>query len=61
MTSTTLPTMQRLGAFVEERRRTAAARRQHDDILRDPRMASEHIAAATWAESNGDGSCPYCR
>lgn len=65
MTSTTLPAPQprlrRLGALLNERRRTAAARRQHDDILRDPRMASEHHAAATWAETNGDGSCPYCR
>ena len=61
MTRMTLTSIQRLGAFVEERRRTAAARRQHDAILADPRMASEHAAGAAWAETNGQGTCPYCR
>ena len=65
MTRITLPTphsrLQRVSAFIDERRRTAAARRQHDAIMRDPRMASEHVAAATWAETNGEGTCPFCR
>jgi hypothetical protein len=55
------PRLRRLGALLHERRLAAAARRQHDAILQDPRMASEHAAAATWAETNGRGSCPYCR
>jgi hypothetical protein len=65
MTSTILrfpqPPLQRVSALLRERRVALAARRQHATIMQDPRTASEHTAAITWAETNGRGGCPYCR
>jgi hypothetical protein len=45
--------LQRIGEWRDE----TSARREHDAIMRDPRMASEHAAAASRAGSHG---CAYC-
>lgn len=53
--------LQRVAEQLGGWRETAAARREHDAIVRDPRMASEHTAAAAWAASQGEPGCPFCR
>jgi hypothetical protein len=51
---------QRFTQQVEERRRRTVARREHAEIMRDPRLVAEHLATATHADSVGEPGCQFC-
>jgi hypothetical protein len=40
---------------------SATSRREHDDAIRDPRIAREHHAARRHALSRGERDCLYCK
>jgi hypothetical protein len=50
----------RLSERLAERRRRAADRRQHDQVLADPRIAGEHQAASSHARAQGLPGCEFC-
>ena len=49
---------ERLTAGIEHMRRSAAERREHSQILSDPRLAAEHHAALRAADGQ---VCTFCR
>lgn len=51
----------RLSGQLAEVRRRGDDRRDHEQMLRDPRMASEHQATVRHALSLGAPGCAYCR
>jgi hypothetical protein len=51
---------ERISERLAERRATASPRREHDAIMRDPRLAGEHRAQHDHAQSRGRSGCEFC-
>jgi hypothetical protein len=51
---------ERISERLTERRSTSSTRREHDAIMRDPRLAGEHRAQHDHALSHGRPGCDYC-
>jgi hypothetical protein len=60
LTRTSDGRFRRLTQQTAKLRRRAAERREHDEIMRDPRMAAEHVAAASRATTDGRPGCAFC-
>jgi len=50
----------RLSQHLAERRAHAARRREHDDALAIPRVATEHATRVESARARGEAGCDYC-
>ena len=51
---------ERITERLAEARSTSASRREHDLIMRDPRLAGEHRAQHDYAQSHGRPGCGFC-
>jgi len=52
---------ERLTQRLAESRAYSDTRREHDAIMRDPRLAGEHRAQHDHAVSHGRTGCDFCR
>jgi len=52
--------LERLGERFAEARSAGASRREHDLIMRDPRLAGEHRAQHDHAQATGRPGCGFC-
>jgi hypothetical protein len=50
----------RLTQVLADRRQYAARRRQHDDAMAIPRVATEHSTRVELARSRGESGCDFC-
>jgi hypothetical protein len=50
----------RLSQRLAARREHAARRREHDEALAIPRVATEHLTRVEYARSRGEAGCEFC-
>ena len=53
-------TVARLSRTIAARRAMADGRRQHDDAMAIPRVATEHVTQVMRARERGESGCRYC-
>ena len=50
----------RLSRAIAARRSIADGRREHDDAMAIPRVATEHVTQVLRARERGEAGCRYC-
>lgn len=53
-------TIRRLSQHLVDRRERAERRREHDEALAIPRVATEHLTRVEHARRRGEHACEFC-